>query len=239
MNAGQACGPAHAGPARRPEGCGASGARPIGSLRRALAAAALLAAAAAAAPALATDYDARFKAECTACHGPGGVSVTPGTPTLAGQPSFYAVTQLFLFRAGRRDNAAMSAVGKGMSDDDLRGFSEAIARLPAAPAVQHDKPADAAMQGRGARLAAKLHCGGCHGRDFGGGDQVPRLAGQREEYLLSALEGFRSARRLGYTQAMNEALAGVDGQGLKDLAHYLARFEAPVRPAGATGKKAR
>lgn len=238
MKVGTASGSAHAGPAWRPGGCGASGERPFGSPRRALATAALLAAAAAAAPALATDYDARFKAECTACHGLGGVSVTPGTPTLAGQPSFYAVTQLFLFRAGRRDNAAMSAIGKGMNDDDLRGFSEAIARLPPPPLTRHDTPADPAMQARGARLAAKLHCSGCHGREFLGGEQVPRLAGQREEYLLSALEGFRSARRVGYTQAMNEALAGVDAQGLKDLAHHLARFE-PPRPNPTATKKAR
>lgn len=193
----------------------------------------------AALPARAADYAARFQAECTPCHGSGGVSSTPGTPTLAGQPSFYAVTQLFLFRAGRRDNAAMTAVGQRMSDDDLRGFSEAIAKLPPAPRASHEQPADTAMQRRGAGLATKLHCGGCHGRDFSGGDQVPRLAGQREEYLLSALEGFRSARRVGYTQAMNEALAGVDAQGLRDLAHYLARFEPTPQAAGASARKPR
>ena len=42
---------------------------------------------------------------------PGGRAL-PLTPLLAGQPSFYAITQLFLFRQGRRDNAAMLAVAK-------------------------------------------------------------------------------------------------------------------------------
>ncbi|MBX3605458.1 MAG: cytochrome c4, partial [Piscinibacter sp.] len=79
-------------------------------------------------------YGERFAGVCAACHGAQGVSTTALTPTLAGQPSFYAITQLFLFRDGRRDNAAMTAVAKGMSDADLRGFSEAIAALPAAPA---------------------------------------------------------------------------------------------------------
>ena len=46
------------------------------------------------------------------------------TPSLAGQPSFYAVTQLFLYREGRRSNALMTAVAKGMSDSDLRAFSD-------------------------------------------------------------------------------------------------------------------
>ena len=44
----------------------------------------------------------------------------PGIPALAGQHSFYAITQLFLFREGRRSNEAMTAVAKQMSDADLR-----------------------------------------------------------------------------------------------------------------------
>ena len=59
----------------------------------------------------------RFAA-CLACHGERGVSSLPLTPSLAGQPSFYAITQLFLFREGRRQNEAMTAVAKGMSDAD-------------------------------------------------------------------------------------------------------------------------
>jgi len=72
----------------------------------------------------------RFAA-CLACHGPGGVSQQPLTPSLAGQPSFYAITQLFLFREGRRSSEAMTAVAKGMSDADLRAFSDLIGKLPA------------------------------------------------------------------------------------------------------------
>jgi len=57
---------------------------------------------------------------CAACHGANGRSDMPGTPVLAGQHSFYAATQLFLFREGRRSNEAMTAVAKTMSDADLR-----------------------------------------------------------------------------------------------------------------------
>ena len=57
-----------------------------------------------------------------------------GVPVLAGQHAFYAITQLFLFREGRRSDPAMSAVAKGMKDDDLRGFSQYIATLPPLPA---------------------------------------------------------------------------------------------------------
>jgi hypothetical protein len=40
-----------------------------------------------------------------------------------------AITQLFLFREGRRSNEAMTAVAKTLKDDDLRGFSDSSARF--------------------------------------------------------------------------------------------------------------
>ena len=120
----------------------------------------------------------------------------------------------------------MTAVAKGMGNDDLRGFSDLIGTLPSAASAQ-SSPADTATQARGAALAAKLHCAVCHGADFAGAQQVPRLAGQREDYLALALKGFRAASRVGYTSAMSEALAGVTPAELADLAHFMAHFKAP------------
>ena len=78
----------------------------------------------------ATPYAQRFAALCAACHGANGRIETPLTPVLAGQPSLYVITQLFLFREGRRSNEAMTAVAKTLTDDDLQGFSEFIETLP-------------------------------------------------------------------------------------------------------------
>ena len=82
--------------------------------------------AASAADAGAAAYSQRFASLCAACHGANGRSEIPGTPSLAGQHGFYAITQLFLFREGRRSNEAMTAVAKTMKDDDLRGFAAVI-----------------------------------------------------------------------------------------------------------------
>lgn len=193
----------------------------------ALAAAACGPAAAQTAKPAAASYAERFEATCVACHGAGGRSTTPGIPSLAGQPSFYAITQLFLFREARRDNASMNAVAKGMSNDDMRGFADHIATLvpPEPPA----EAGDALRMERGRTLAERHHCVACHGGDFSGGKQVPRLANQREDYLKATLHAFRSAGRIGYTQAMNEALAGLGAEQLDDLAHYLAHAPGPPR----------
>lgn len=182
-------------------------------------AAALLAAAGAA---LAQPAAERFAA-CAACHGAGGVSTSADTPSLAGQHSFYAITQLFLFRAGRRSNPAMTAMAAGMSDADLRAFSDLIGKLPPATTAAASPP-DMVRMKSGAALADKHRCASCHGSDYVGEKQTPRLAGQREDYLARTLAEFKAGQRVGYTSAMNEVLAGVAASELPDLAHYLAHL---------------
>lgn len=185
-------------------------------------AALLLAALCAGAAAQAPPAAAERVAACIACHGAGGRSTQPLTPSLAGQPSFYAITQLFLFRDGRRASEAMTTVAKGMSDDDLRFFSDWIGLLP--PAPPPSEPGDAARMARGAALAKQHLCASCHGADYAGGQQVARLAGQREDYLALTLAEFRAGKRPGYTPAMAEALSGIAPRDLPDLAHYLAHL---------------
>ena len=167
-----------------------------------------------------SDYAQRFASECTACHGQAGKSEIPGTPHLAGQHSYYAVTQLFLFREGRRSNEAMTAVAKPMKDADLRGFSDYIGTLPPLPATPPPKPLDAARMTRAEALADKQKCLFCHGSDLSGGQQVPRIAGQREEYLREALEGYRTGKRVGYTPAMIEPSRTLTSEDVDDLAYF-------------------
>ena len=186
---------------------------------------------AAAAKPAAASYAQRFAGLCAACHGANGRSDMPGTPVLAGQPSLYAITQLFLFREGRRNNEAMTAVARTMTDDDLRGFSEYIGTLPPVPAPAAATPPDAARMAKGRALSEQHKCVFCHGADLGGGQQVPRIAGQHEDYLQASLHGFKSGARLGYTQAMIGAVSQVPVEDLDILAYYAARFPAATAPA--------
>jgi cytochrome c553 len=80
---------------------------------------------------------------------------------------------------------------------------------------------------QGAARAKALRCGVCHTADFGGQNQVPRLAGQREEYLKSELLAYRDGKRKGGDTIMAAALYGVKDEEISALAHFLARQ--PVR----------
>ena len=182
----------------------------------------------------AMSYPQRFAALCAACHGANGRNETPLTPVLAGQPSLYVITQLFLFREGRRSNEVMTAVAKTLTDDDLRGFSEFIETLPPVPPPPPDTPPDPIRMDRGRALAEQHKCVFCHGAGLSGGQQVPLIGGQHEDYLQLSLRGFHSGSRPGYTQAMTEAVSQIPPEDLDTLAYYVARFRGP---AGAlTGK---
>ena len=181
-------------------------------------------AASAAGTASAAVYAERFSAVCAACHGANGRSDMPGTPVLAGQHSLYAITQLFLFREGRRNNEAMIALAKPMKDADLRGFSDFIGTLPPVPAPAPAALPDAARMKKGQALAQEHKCVFCHGTSLDGGQGVPRIGGQKEDYVRMTLHGFKSGDRPGYTRAMPEALSQVPAADLDLLAYYVANF---------------
>ena len=147
-----------------------------------------------------------------------------GTPVLAGQYSLYAITQLFLFREGRRTNEAMVALAKPMTDTDLRGFSDFIGTLAPVSAPPPAAPPDATRMSKGQALAQQHKCVFCHGVALDGGQGVPRIGGQKEEYVRATLRGFKSGERPGYTRAMTEALSQVPVDDLAAMAYYVANF---------------
>src|SRR5690349_20088384 len=67
---------------------------------------------------------------CLACHGEKGQSETENTPSLGGQQAPYTLIQLFMFREKLRSFEPMNEMAKPLTDDDLRLFSDFIARMP-------------------------------------------------------------------------------------------------------------
>jgi len=158
---------------------------------------------------------------CFACHGEHGQSETENTPSLGGQQAPYALIQLFMFREKLRTFEPMNEMAKSFTDDDLRVFSDFIAKLPK-PAP----PADAGDPARIARaqaLVAQHRCNTCHNPDFSGKENVPRLANQREDYLAKTMREYKDNTRHGYDGVMAEVLQPVTTDQIADLAYFLAR----------------
>jgi len=170
-------------------------------------------------------------APCLACHGESGQSETPQIPSLGGQPAPYLLIQLYLFRENQRASAlkkddqmiqVMSEMTKGFTDDDLRNFSDFIAKLPA-PKPLADT-GDAARMQRASALITQNRCNSCHGLGLAGRDNIPHIANQREDYLARTLSEYKTNVRHGYDGVMAEVLAPVSEEQIADLAYYIARF---------------
>jgi cytochrome c553 len=158
---------------------------------------------------------------CLACHGPDGNSVTAGIPSIAGQPRLFIETQLVLIREELRPSPQMLPLVKGMKDAEITRLAEHFSKLPAKPAPAG--PADPKLIKQARARAQALRCGVCHLSDFSGQNQVPRLAGQREEYLEAEMRAYRDGKRKGGDTIMAAALYGVSDADIKALAHFLSR----------------
>lgn len=161
-------------------------------------------------------------AVCAACHGPGGNSQQPLVPSLAGQPKIFIENQLVLVREGLREIPAMKGLLDGVADAELVALAQYFsAQKPVSTATG---PRDAAAYARGQALSAKMHCGSCHLPDFSGREQIPRLAGQHEAFLMQSMKQLRDHPGPGRDTIMAASLYGLKDADLADLAHFMAHF---------------
>jgi cytochrome c553 len=160
-------------------------------------------------------------APCLACHGENGQSQTPEVPSLGGQPGFYLLAQILMFRERMRAIEPMTQMLQGASDADLRAMADALARLP--PPQPDTTPADPGRTERALALIQRNRCNVCHLPNFAGIENVPRIAGQREDYLIKSLRGYKDNSRRGYDTQMADVAEPLSDADFVDLAHYLAR----------------
>ena len=157
--------------------------------------------------------------KCLACHGSRSQPPAAGSPTLNGQPPEYLVLQMFLFREGLRDVPQMRDVLNGVKDPELNDMA---AYFAAQQPVTKKSKVDAKLRARGADLAAGMGCGSCHMSDYTGQREVPRLAGQAEDYLVASMQAYRDNKRVGTDTNMNGIMARVSDGDIRALAHLFA-----------------
>jgi cytochrome c553 len=157
---------------------------------------------------------------CSACHGMDGNAVLPLTPSLAGQPETFLVSQMILFREGLRVVPIMAQSFARTTEQDLLDLAAYFNQQTLKP---NPGPRNAALYERGAALSSRGSCGGCHLPDYRGRDQIPRLAGQHEDYLAATMIAYRDNKRSGTDTTMTGILYGIGNEDIKALAHYLAQ----------------
>jgi len=125
-------------------------------------------------------------------------------------------------REGLRGNDVMRGLLKGVSDKEIVALAVHYSKLKAKSS--EEKP-DPRLFNRGKDIASKNRCASCHEKTYAGREQMPRLAGQREEFLAQVMLEYRQNRRPGGDTMMNAALYGIPEGDFKALAHYFSRLK--------------
>jgi cytochrome c553 len=144
---------------------------------------------------------------CNGCHGQAAMK---NVPSLGGQTPTYFVAAMVAYQDGVRTHATMRDVAKAWSLQDLKNFAAWYAE----PLAQANEPA--------AAPAAAERCASCHGAD--GREpvtpDVPRIAGQKVNYLAQVLREYRDGTRV--NALMQPQVAELKDDDIAELARYFA-----------------
>jgi cytochrome c553 len=150
-------------------------------------------------------------AVCMACHGPGGNSIVPNWPKIAGQHPEYIYKQLMDFKAQNRVNEQMSPQVMALNEEDFADLAAYYAAQTQTPGA-----ADPAAVELGERIwrggnpeTGVPACTGCHGPAGNGvgAAKFPRVWGQHAAYTESTLKHFREGVRANDPNAMMRGAA--------------------------------
>lgn len=182
------------------------------------------------------------EASCARCHGPDGISSTPGVPHLAGQRAAYLYRELRAYQSGARGDDNMNGMVKFLSSDALVQVSAFYASLDPPQPAGNAPAVPAAPDPAEAGKAAAAACAGCHGEDgVSKTPGIPNLTGLEPQYLVAAMKAYKSGQRK--SDVMKAMLATVDGARLDNIAlHYALqkpdRAQTPAQGDAAAGKAA-
>jgi cytochrome c553 len=157
--------------------------------------------------------------QCGGCHGEDGNSKLENIPSLAGQPAFFTLNQLVLMRENVRRVEPMMPFVKDLKDSDIQALAAHFEKLTPQPS---DEKIDPVLVTRGAAIAAQRRCASCHLPTLAGQEQMPRLAKQRIDYMIMAMNAYLKDQRQGADTNMTAAIFGLSGDDIVAIAHYAA-----------------
>lgn len=161
----------------------------------------------------ADDIEAKVQT-CNVCHGASGMPLDPKTmPIIWGQQQAYLMKQLHDYRSGDRNNPIMTAIAKGLAQEDLRKIAAYFAAK-----TWPTQPAPAAAVSPPAGID---QCKPCHQPNFQGGMPAPRLAGLSYEYLAASMKNFATDERTNNGD-MPKFMQALSDSQRDAMAHYLA-----------------
>ncbi len=122
-------------------------------------------------------------------------------------------------REGVRPVAVMTPFVEKLKDPEIEALARAISALPSS---RSEESVDTALAARGQKLSEQLRCASCHLPNLNGQEQMPRLAGQRIDYMNAAMKAYRDSNRPGADPMMSNVVVGLSDADIEALSHYAA-----------------
>ena len=170
---------------------------------------------------------------CQSCHGQTGEGMKaqlidgetiPAVPALAGQVANYTYKQLRDYFDGKRNHASMSAIAKGLSEQDAADLAVWYSSLTLPNNESKSEPTVRAKklvtEGDDKRILPA--CFVCHGSN-GAGEKMdsPMLAKQQTDYLVSTLLEYKKGDRHNDIYSRMRLIAQqLSEQDIKEIAQY-------------------
>ncbi len=159
---------------------------------------------------------------CQYCHGKDGNSVKNNIPNLAEQNPIYLLTQFEYFRNDKRKNKVMNELAKGLTAEERIN----IALYYASQDVSY--PADANVNSGFYQQGEKVYnqvCINCHGAKGKGQQSLPRVAGQKQAFLISTLTNYKTNRGVRPDSPMLGIASALTSEQIKAVSVYVSALK--------------
>ncbi|MEY3791474.1 MAG: hypothetical protein RLZ09_2310, partial [Pseudomonadota bacterium] len=142
----------------------------------------------------------------------------PMFPALAGQNARYIYLQLKDYKEGRRKNALMSPMAMNLSKEDMLDMA---AYFNGQIQKKNNFKSDPQRIKAGAAKAEESLCAMCHMGGMSGQNEIPRLAGQHPEYVITQLKNFKARERTNDAGNMTSLAQTLSEEDMTNLAHWI------------------
>lgn len=136
---------------------------------------------------------------CGGCHGADGNSMIGSFPKLASQHATYIAKQLADFKSGARQDPTMSGMVMTLSEQDMANLGAFYSSFSTSVGSADAEKAEAGkmIYTGGNKASGLAACMACHGPSGAGNPaaKFPSLSGQHKDYVVKALNDFRSGAR--------------------------------------------
>ncbi len=156
---------------------------------------------------------------CLACHGVNGNSTMPGVPSLAAQNARYIYLQLRDYQEGRRDNPMMSPMAADLTRPEMQELANYFSQQKLS---SKGFKADPDKVKKGIAKADETLCAMCHLGEFKGQNEIPKVAGQNFDYVVSMLKAFKAKTRTNDAGNMTSVASTLSDEDIENLGHYIA-----------------